>query len=479
MKLEINLTKKQGEAWQVINDTSTTELLFGGSAGSGKSVLICEWQIEQCVRFPGVRFLLAREELKQLKATTLVTLFECFRNHKLKKDSHWNYNSQTGVITFYNESEIILSELRQNPSDPEFQDLGSLELTGAGIDEGGEISAKAFTIVSTRVGRAKNNEYGIKPMVVIGSNPIKGYLYREFYKPAKEKRLEHYRAFVPALPKDNPYLPANYVEQLKRIKDKTTRERLLHGNWEYDDDPARMIEYDAIIDMFTNVGENGEKYITVDVARLGGDKIVLYLWQGLQVYGIIVMRYQTLDKTSQIIRDTAAEESIPYSHIAVDEDGVGAGVVDMLKGVKGFVANSSALPDVDTDDPNVEAEKPNFANLKSQCAFKLADYVNLRKIGIKTKDEQTREWIVEEFEVLKNKDMDKERKLRITTKDEQKEELGRSPDFLDAAIMRMMFELKTPQEQVSAMHIHRPRQEYQTTEAQGDFMHIRRPRSMV
>ena len=46
----------------------------------------------------------------------------------------------------------------------------------------------------------------------------------------------------------------------------------------------------------------------------------------------------------QQIKDLAAQERIPYSHIIIDEDGVGGGVVDHLQGVKGFTANSVAIP---------------------------------------------------------------------------------------------------------------------------------------
>jgi hypothetical protein len=34
--------------------------------------------------------------------------------------------------------------------------------------------------------------------------------------------------------------------------DKVTKERLLNGNWEYDDDPTKLYQYDDINDLFTN-----------------------------------------------------------------------------------------------------------------------------------------------------------------------------------------------------------------------------------
>ena len=49
--------------------------------------------------------------------------------------------------------------------------------------------------------------------------------------------------------------------------------------------------------------------------------------------------------------------------------------------------------------------------------------------------------IMEEFAQIKQKDMDKDGKLKIVGKDEVKEALGRSPDAADTFLMRMWFEL--------------------------------------
>src|SRR3990167_680323 len=474
MDITINPTRKQHEAYQFINDEITTELLFGGAAGPGKSWLICEWLMTQCLRFPMSRFLLGRNELKQLKATTLNTLFKVFRHHGLKKDVHWNYNGQAGIITFHNGSEILLMELKLNPSDPEMQDLGSLELTGAAVDEAGEISQKAYDILTTRIGRNNEFTFGgktekIKPVLVLASNPMKNFLYRLFYKPWKLGELSEHRAFVQAFVQDNPYLDETYIQQLRRISDRQTKQRLLYGNWEYDDDPARLIDYDSITDLFTNPPEKGEKYLTADIARLGKDKTVILLWDGFHVYGVHVYEKQTLDKTTQAIRDIAFKEKIPYSHIAVDEIGVGGGVSDNLPGTKGFIANSSPLPDGSEDIPN-------FANLKSQCAFKLALHVVEHRMSVNPDalTEKQKNEFIEEFEIIKDKDPDKEGKPRIQSKEEMKIELGRSPDFLDAAIIRMMFELKLPH-MSSIMHIRKPTPSMAVSVSGGDKLNVRNP----
>ena len=66
-----------------------------------------------------------------------------------------------------------------------------------------------------------------------------------------------------------------YIEQLKK-SDKITRERLLFGNFEYDDDESKLFSYDDILDIFNkHTVSSADKYRSVDVARFGSDKTVI------------------------------------------------------------------------------------------------------------------------------------------------------------------------------------------------------------
>ena len=53
-----------------------------------------------------------------------------------------------------------------------------------------------------------------------------------------------------------------------------------------------------------------------------------------------------------------------------------------------------------------------------------------------------KESIIEELDVIKQKNPDKWGKLQINTKEEIKQLIWRSPDYADAIAMRMYFELK-------------------------------------
>ena len=53
-----------------------------------------------------------------------------------------------------------------------------------------------------------------------------------------------------------------------------------------------------------------------------------------------------------------------------------------------------------------------------------------------------KEQITQELQQLKTYDADKDNKLKILPKERIKQNIGRSPDYLDAFIMRMYFEVK-------------------------------------
>src|SRR5690606_19677099 len=192
----------------------------------------------------------------------------------------FKYNGQDNVIYFHNGSQIILKDLFLYPSDPEFDKLGSLEITGAFIDECNQLVYKAWQVVKSRI-RYKLKEFGLIPKMLGTCNPAKNWVYKQFYRPFKDKTLNPLKKFIQALPTDNPHLPKSYLEALLSL-DKNSKERLYFGNWEYDDDPASLIDIDAIYDYFNpvHVEKGKDKYLTIDVARKGKDKTVWRVWYG-------------------------------------------------------------------------------------------------------------------------------------------------------------------------------------------------------
>lgn len=422
----MKLLVKQEYATYYLKDGTTEEVLYGGAAGGGKSALGCLWLIENCQKYPGTRWLMGRSKLKALKETTLNTFFELCS--KFKITDQFKYNAQSNVITWNNGSEIILKDLFLYPSDPHFDSLGSLEISGAFIDEVNQLVYKAWQVVKSRI-RYKLTEFNLIPKILGTCNPAKNWVYKEFYQPNKQGTLASYRKFIQALPTDNPNLHPSYLSSLLRL-DKNSKERLYYGNWEYDDDPSTLIEMDAIMDYFNphHVERSGIKYMTIDVARKGKDKTVFRIWDGLLCTHRYEMKKSKVNQVVDRARELQKRHGVSLSRTIADEDGVGGGVVDYL-GCKGFVNNSKPL--------NGE----NYDNLKSQCSFVMADLIQNRMVGEISRDKQVVDLTAEEMEQVKMKDVDKDGKLSIMPKDKVSEKIGRSPDDWDSIMMRAWFEI--------------------------------------
>jgi len=423
----MKLLPKQENAVYYLKDKSTTEVLYGGAAGGGKSALGCLWLIEMSLKYPKSRWLMGRSKLKTLKETTLNTFFDLA--NELGISNQFTFNAQSNTIFWTNGSEIILKDLFLYPSDPHFDSLGSLEITGAFIDECNQLVYKAWQVVKSRI-RYKLTEFDLIPKLLGSCNPAKNWTYKKFYKPDKANELPKQRKFIQALPTDNPHLPQSYLDSLLEL-DKASKQRLYFGNWEYDNDPSTIIGYDSILAYWNgnHVKPEGAHYLSIDVARKGKDKTVFRVWHGF----VVVARYsmdkslinEIVDKAIQLQR----EYKITNQNTIADEDGVGGGVVDYL-GCIGFVNNSRALLG------------ENYDNLKSQCSILMAKKIERKEVVELCNDGDVQDVTSEEMEQVKIKDIDKDGKLGVVPKDKVKEMIGRSPDEWDSIMMRYYFELK-------------------------------------
>jgi phage terminase large subunit len=422
----IDLTKKQSTAFKYLTDNKTTEILYGGAAGGGKSFLGCLWILQNCIKYQGTRWLIGRARLKTLKETTLKTLYEVMKIVDLKEGVHYNYNSQLGQFKFINGSEIILKDLFYYPTDPNFDQLGSLEITGAFIDEANQITKKGKDIVTSRI-RYKLDEFNLIPKILMTCNPARNWVYQEYYKPYKEYRLLDYRAFIPATAGDNPNLSEHYLNNLDKLDD-ADRNRLKLGNWEYAEENM-LYEQDDILNMFTTgfvnkTNKENPRYMTVDVARKGKDKTVIMIWEGLTVIYLEEESISDLKLLSEKINKLEREWQI--NDTIADEDGVGGGVVDFAR-IKGFVGNSTAI--------NGE----NYQNLRTQCYMYLSN--NIKHIKLLNFPSEIQETLITELQQYKRKNIEKDGKIQISSKDDIKTRIGRSPDYADTIMMRMFFEL--------------------------------------
>ena len=414
MSGQVNI--KQRLAYNYLRDDVTKFVCYGGAGGGGKSWLGCEWLMQCCHFLPGTRWFAGRNNLKDSRASISVTFVKVAQWH-----GYGAYRLTNDGVEFENGSEIIFLDLTYYPvKDPMYERFGSLEFTGGWIEEAGQVNGLAFSVLQTRIGRHMNDKYGIQGKILITCNPKKNWLYDLFYKPWKENTLKDGYAFVQALVQDNPFATEDYINTLRNTNDKVTKERLYFGNWEYDDDPAVLCGYDAICDLFTNehIKPSGESSGSADLAMKGRDRFVAGHWKGNVCYIKIDQSYSEGKTIEADLKRMMIECSIPRSMMVADSDGLGAYLESYLNGIREFHGGNRPI-------------NPEFDNLKSECAFKLAEMINNRLIRIVCNDAQ-RERIKKELSVLKQDHIDADtRKKGIISKEKMKEILGHSPDYLD------------------------------------------------
>ena len=432
ININIDATHKQAEALGYLFDKETTEVLFGGAAGGGKSFIGCCWIAYVCLNYPGSRTLIGRSKLTDLKKTTLATLFDIFSSWNIPP-SFYNYNQQENFIKFYNGSEIILKDLATYPTDANFDSLGSLELTAAFIDEANMISEKAKNVVASRL-RYKLDKFNLIPKLLLTCNPAKNWIYDVFYKPWKSGTLPVYRKFVQATLKDNPNVSKYYAEQLSRLDD-FSRRRLLLGEWEIVQE-NNLIKYENILNMFqpnSNITteENATLptfRISADCSRKGKDKSVIFVWKDFSLIDKVILPINDVPQLANEIIQLAIKYKVERRNIVIDSDGVGGGVADLVRGCVNFVNNSTPLG------------KQNFRNLKTQCAYTLADLINQGKIKIEANfNVEERECLIQELEMIRAKNLDADGKLEIISKSEIKALISRSPDYSDTLLFFAYF----------------------------------------
>lgn len=248
---------------------------------------------------------------------------------------------------------------------------------------------------------------------------------------------------------ENPSLPREELEAAQKEMDGQTYKQEIMA--EYVENEGALFKYPALLDMFSNtIPKTPDNYLTVDIADDGSDKTIFTYWHGLEAYKFDVYAQLQTDGIINAIREGAAHERIPYSNIAVDAIGVGAGVASspLLAGIVGYKSSYAAMR-VDRDFvrlPNVHYTNnaplvTEYKNLRSQCIFTLAGLVNEHQVAVRTEDGRIKSHIIEELSTYQDASVGDGKRM-ATMKEDVKLAIGRSPDITDTLIMRMYFELR-------------------------------------
>jgi hypothetical protein len=333
-----------------------------------------------------------------------------------------SFNSMTNIFTWTNGSEIVLLDTFVKPSDSLKDSWGGLELSGCVIDELSETSKLAYDVLYSRI-RYKLTEYNIKPMIISGSNPCRGWVHSFFITNPNENTK-----FLQSLVGDNKYLPETYVKTLEQL-DPILKRRLLYGDWNYSQSDDDLFNLEYIEQVFYNqffTNESEESVITCDPSE-SKDKCVICLWKGFNL--VRLDRYSGKDgnEISSMIKNLMNEYRVPIKNVIVDSIGLGQATVQNLRGCIEFKGSESPLGD----------GKGKFLNQRAQLIWKLSDMIHNGKINFNFSYDED---LVNQF-LLHKKELSNDR-FKVTSKEKIKQQLSHSPDEFDSIYLRMSLVLK-------------------------------------
>ena len=246
---------------------------------------------------------------------------------------------------------------------------------------------------------------------------------------------------------DNPHVPREELELMREEYKGDMQSYQQEVLAEHIENAGALFSFNGLIDAFSNtIDKTTDKYLIVDIAGDGSDKTKFSFWEGLEEYRRETFARMNENSIVDKIREYAASDKIPFSHIAVDAIGIGEFIPKnpLLDGVVGYKGSYSPIK-TDTDIvrlPNVSTLKDmplttDYKNLRCQCIFTLAKMVNNHEIASRVTGKD-KEHIIEELSNYQDASKGDGKRF-ATAKEDVKAAIGRSPDDSDTWQMRMYF----------------------------------------
>ena len=239
----------------------------------------------------------------------------------------------------------------------------------------------------------------------------------------------------------------NYVANLAQ-QDEEQRARDLEGNWNFKRTGDDMIKMEDMETMFNASMQtlNGVRYVSADIAFEGGDFCVMWLWEGLHIKDLFVMRENSAN-TEAMFRAKLIEWGVREENVVYDYWGVGQALSGHFKRAVKFTG---------TEKPKEPFDK-SYKNVKSQCAEMLAHFIQDGKISIeprlldmrfsgkkgKYNNTPLRQILMKERKCIRHKDNSSIGGFELINKEGMIKAVGYSPDFFESLIYRMIFDVKT------------------------------------
>lgn len=215
-------------------------VLFGGAVGPGKSRALVEHILAKMIAWPGLPVLLLRHTLKALRASTEREWLKVCPPELYDPRYGGSHNKADHTYRLVNGSTLVLSGAN------DWEKHKSTEFGLIAIDELDQIDEDAYNNLDARLRwttgegictLASCEQYGREHarhpryQIVAATNPATGWVKRRFYVPWKEgNELPNHR-FIRATTRDNPHLPADYLDTLMANRSAAWVQNYIEGEW--------------------------------------------------------------------------------------------------------------------------------------------------------------------------------------------------------------------------------------------------------
>ena len=418
-----NFSSRQTEAWQALADPKTNTVLYGGAKGGGKSFFgvrwVFLWTLELIKKYkilpskypPPVGFL-GRKQSVDFTDTTLETWKVAI------PEQYYELRQAEKEITICKALKLQYGGFDDRNTVKKFN---SAEYCFAFIDQAEEISRDDYGLIKGTL-RRKLNEQAVDYKILMTANPADCWLKDSFID-----NIGKGNRFIQALPKDNPFLPATYINTLRDAFGHRPEliKAYLEGNWE-------LLSENNIVIRATWVSASIEKVlhnvftdviISCDPARFGDDETIIYAMRGGMVIDEMIYGQKSTMETAGYCVLMMRKYNAKY--VVVDSVGVGAGVVDRLKELDINVIEVNFA-----SKPSGEIEQGKYFNLRAEVYWQAAEMFSSGLVSI-TNDKTLRSQLSHVRYMIGSGG-----RIKIESKDEIKKRLGgSSPDRADALVM--------------------------------------------
>lgn len=234
---------------------------------------------------------------------------------------------------------------------------------------------------------------------------------------------------------DNPFYPVEEFEKAKMTLPRWKFELFYLAKWpeEAQDSLFKYKDIKACMDMDYLPLEDGNLYITVDIAKFGNDASVVCGWIDNNM--IFIQDYYKMKGTELVGEIIHLAKRL--MHVAKNEFGLHVDEKDITIIVDaggltnvGEMLEEQGYSVVEVMFGGKANDENNFANIRAEMYFKLAEYVENKQVKLVHNDELIQDLLVQKFRY------DSKGRLQLVSKDDLRKELGRSTDYGDACALR-------------------------------------------